>query len=92
MRTMAAGKFKATCLAVMDEVAARREPVVITKHGKPVARLEPIDVPKDEDSLAKYKFPGKIEILSDITAPFYTEEELEGFFERTVRQINGEDV
>jgi hypothetical protein len=34
MRTMAAGRFKATCLAVMDEVQAKREPVVITKNGK----------------------------------------------------------
>ena len=32
MRTMAAGKFKATCLAVMDEVQAKREPVVIDEE------------------------------------------------------------
>ena len=32
MRTMAAGKFKATCLAVMDEVQAKREPVVINEE------------------------------------------------------------
>lgn len=39
MRTMAAGEFKAKCLAVMDEVAATGEPVLITKRGKPVARV-----------------------------------------------------
>ena len=43
MKTMAAGKFKATCLAVMDEVQAKREPVVLTKNGKPVAKLVPVD-------------------------------------------------
>jgi PHD/YefM family antitoxin component YafN of YafNO toxin-antitoxin module len=34
MREMKAGEFKAKCLAVMDEVAATGEPVVITKRGK----------------------------------------------------------
>ena len=46
MKQMAAGEFKAHCLAVMDEVAATREPVVITKRGKPVATLVPIEQPK----------------------------------------------
>jgi prevent-host-death family protein len=41
MRTMAAGSFKAECLAVIDEVQAKRETVVITKHGKPAAKLVP---------------------------------------------------
>ena len=40
MKTMAAGSFKAKCLAVMDEVQAKRETVVITKRGKPVAKLD----------------------------------------------------
>ena len=48
MKKMAAGFFKANCLAVMDEVQARRETVVITKHGKPVAKLVPVDKDKDE--------------------------------------------
>jgi PHD/YefM family antitoxin component YafN of YafNO toxin-antitoxin module len=37
METMAAGEFKAKCLAVMDEVQAKRKSVTITKRGKPVA-------------------------------------------------------
>ena len=40
--TIGAGDFKAKCLQLLDEVAARREPLVITKRGKPVARLVPI--------------------------------------------------
>lgn len=39
MRTMAAGEFKAKCLAVMAEVNATGEPVLITKRGKPLARI-----------------------------------------------------
>ncbi len=67
MRTMAAGKFKATCLAVMDEVQAKREPVLLTKNGKPVAKLVPVEV--EEDPLAVYRFPGRVEILGDIVSP-----------------------
>ncbi len=40
-KTMSASEFKAKCLALMDEVAASGEPVVITKNGKPVAQLAP---------------------------------------------------
>jgi prevent-host-death family protein len=48
MKTMAAGSFKAQCLAVMDEVQAKRETVVITKHGRPVVKLVPADKATDE--------------------------------------------
>ncbi|MEM9881947.1 MAG: type II toxin-antitoxin system prevent-host-death family antitoxin [Planctomycetota bacterium] len=37
-----AGKFKATCLRLLDEVAADRQEYVVTKRGKPVARLVPL--------------------------------------------------
>jgi prevent-host-death family protein len=41
VRELSASEFKATCLAVIDDVAAGEE-VVITKRGKPVARLVPL--------------------------------------------------
>jgi prevent-host-death family protein len=37
-----AGQFKAECLALLDEVAATGQPVVVTKHGKPVAQVVPV--------------------------------------------------
>lgn len=40
--TIGAGDFKARCLQLLDEVATQREPLIITKRGKPVARLVPI--------------------------------------------------
>ncbi len=43
VRQMGAGDFKAKCLAVLDEVAASRREVVITKRGRPVARLVPLE-------------------------------------------------
>ena len=43
VRTITAGEFKARCLALLDEVAATHAAVVITKRGRPVARVVPID-------------------------------------------------
>jgi prevent-host-death family protein len=82
MKTIAAGKFKATCLAVMDEVQAKREPVVITKNGKPVAKLVPI-VTEDGDPLFGF-YKGKLEIPGDVISPIYSDEELEAFFEHSM--------
>ncbi len=40
MRTIAAGEFKAKCLAILDEVNETGEAVIVTKRGKPVARVD----------------------------------------------------
>lgn len=48
MKTIAAGAFKANCLAIMDEVQSKRESVVITKRGRPVAKLVPIETSKPD--------------------------------------------
>jgi prevent-host-death family protein len=42
MSSIGAGEFKAKCLQLLDEVAASRKPLVITKFGKPVARIVPM--------------------------------------------------
>jgi len=42
-----AGQFKARCLALLDEVAERGAEFVVTKHGKPVARVVPVEEPPD---------------------------------------------
>ncbi len=72
MKKMAAGSFKTNCLAVMDEVQARHETVVITKHGKPVAKLVPVNADKDEiyDFLA-----GKGVVNGDIVSPAVSPDE-----------------
>ncbi len=66
MKKMAAGKFKAQCLKVMDRVNATREPVVITKKGRPVAKLVPAD-PLAQDFFGC--LAGTIEIVGDIESP-----------------------
>jgi prevent-host-death family protein len=72
MKTMAAGKFKAHCLAIMDEVQSKREAVMITKRGKPVAKLVPAD--KDRDDFYGF-FAGKGKIVGDIIAPAFSPED-----------------
>jgi prevent-host-death family protein len=43
MREIAAGEFKARCLTLMDDVNDTGEPVLITKRGRPVAKLVPVE-------------------------------------------------
>lgn len=72
MKTMAAGSFKAKCLAVMDEVQAKRETVVITKRGKPVAKLVPVNAETDDI----YNFmAGKGAVTGDVVSPAISVEE-----------------
>ena len=72
MKKMAAGSFKIHCLAVMNEVQAKRETVVITKRGKPVAKL----IPADSDSDDIYNFlAGKGAITGDVVSPVLGREE-----------------
>jgi prevent-host-death family protein len=40
-RTITASEFKAKCLKLMDDVAESGEEIVITKYGRPVAKLAP---------------------------------------------------
>jgi prevent-host-death family protein len=65
-RQIAAGEFKAKCLHLLDEVQQSRREVVITKRGRPVARLAPID----EDLPQLFgRMKGTIRILGDIIGP-----------------------
>ena len=73
MRMMAAGEFKAKCLAVMDEVQAKREAVTITKRGKPVARLVPVEE-EEKDRIFGF-MKGKIKINGEIDVPLIPEED-----------------
>ena len=67
MTQIAAGQFKAQCLKLMDQVQQTREEIVITKHGKPVAKLVPLDSGSSQ-SLFGY-MQGTVQINDDIIAP-----------------------
>jgi prevent-host-death family protein len=72
VKKMAAGVFKTNCLAVMDEVQAKRVTVVITKRGKPVAKLVPVN--DDKDDIFGF-LAGKATITGDVVSPALTLEE-----------------
>jgi prevent-host-death family protein len=72
MKKMAAGSFKVHCLAVMDEVQSKRESVLITKRGKPVAKLVPVE--KEADDFFNF-MKGKGSIVGDVVSPALTPEE-----------------
>ncbi len=63
---MHAGEFKARCLRVMEEVKKYRTAVVITKKGRPVAKLVPADAPAADVFGC---MAGTARIVGDIEAP-----------------------
>ena len=67
--SIGAGDFKAKCLKLLDEVAETRQPLVITKHGKPVAKLIPMPPKKDLFGL----MAGSVLYEGDIISPIDVE-------------------
>lgn len=65
-----AAQFKAECLKLMDQVEKTREPVVITKHGRPVAQLAPVSA--EPKSLFGY-MKDTLKITGDVSAPIDVE-------------------
>jgi prevent-host-death family protein len=46
-RTVPAGEFKARCLDLLDQVAESGTELIVTKRGRPVARVSPVEPPPD---------------------------------------------
>jgi len=63
-RTYTVSEFKAKCLVLIDQVERTKQPIIITKRGKPVARLGP-------SLLGMWK--GRMEITGDIISPIDVE-------------------
>ena len=66
-RHVSAAEFKANCLRLMDEVAQQRRPIIITKRGKPVAKLVPVEEQGPIDLFGR--MAGTIKICGDIISP-----------------------
>jgi prevent-host-death family protein len=64
---VAATDFKANCLRLMDEVAQQRRPIIITKRGKPIAKLVPVEEQGPIDLFGR--MAGSIKICGDIVSP-----------------------
>lgn len=64
---MPAGEFKAKCLKLMNEVRQKRESIVITKRGMPVAKLVPVEEEKPKALFGFLK--DSVIIRGDIIGP-----------------------
>jgi prevent-host-death family protein len=76
MVSMQISEFKATCLAVIERVRQTGQPVLITKHGDPVAELipsRPQTKGKREGFLGSMR--GTAEIVGDVLSPVLSEDE-----------------
>ena len=69
MDSLTVSKFKATCLAVVEQVAKSKKPVLITKRGKPIAELIPYE---EETEQAPLK--DTVAFMGDIISPVTAED------------------
>lgn len=95
-RTIGVTEFKAKCLDVIDQLAARTlNRVVVTKRGRPVAVMEP--PPEVQAQTAEERFdaiygcikdwPAPVPLEHEWEKPQYTDPELDGFLAETERQV-----
>jgi prevent-host-death family protein len=66
-KAIPAGQFKARCLSLLDEVSRTHQVITITKRGKPVARLVPLEEEKPRNLFGF--FAGHVVEEGDIVSP-----------------------
>jgi prevent-host-death family protein len=66
-RTIMASRFKAECLAILDQVDQLKISVVVTKHGRPVARLVPMEAGGGMDDLV-----GSVTLVAEDDEAYYS--------------------
>lgn len=76
MKKVAISEFKAKCLALLDEVAKTRQPLLVTRFGKPIAEVVP---PSPEKARADWfgSMVGTMEIVGDIVSPVIDPDDFE---------------
>jgi prevent-host-death family protein len=74
MQTLPVSKFKATCLAVLERVRKTGEPLLITKHGVPIAQVLPPPPPPPPAESAFGAMEGTAEEIGDILLPLPEED------------------
>jgi hypothetical protein len=67
MREMPISKFKATCLAVLEDVRRTRVPIRVTRFGRPIADIQPPNISPKKSWLGCMK--GSFEVSGDLVKP-----------------------
>jgi prevent-host-death family protein len=74
MKRIARTQFKAQCLQLLDQVERTQKPILITKRGKPIAKLVPVRT-KNPEIIGRLK--GIIKVVGDIVSPAVPPEDWE---------------
>ncbi len=75
MKEIAISEFKAKCLALIDQVQKTKEPILITRFGKPVAEVVPPSPKPVSDWIGSMR--DSMKIVGDIVSPASVESEWE---------------
>jgi prevent-host-death family protein len=75
MKEIAISEFKAKCLAILDQVQKTKQPIRITRRGRPIAEVGPPKPVDNRDWIGSMK--GRMEILGDIVSPASDEDDWE---------------
>ena len=75
MKTIHASDFKARCLAVLDEIHATGERLVILKRGKPIAEIGPVT--RSKAKYPQHELRGTVTVRGDIVGPVLPEDHWE---------------
>jgi prevent-host-death family protein len=75
MKEVAISEFKAKCLALLDQVQKTRQPILVTRRGKPVAEVSAPKPIESRNWIGSMK--GKSKILGDIISPASDESDWE---------------
>jgi len=76
MREVAISEFKAKCLALIEQVQKTKQPIRITRFGRPVAEVVPSTAVMDRQAWFD-SMKDTFEILGDIVSPAIDEDEWE---------------
>ena len=77
MRDISISEFKAKCLGLVEEVHKTRQPLRITRHGRPMAELIPAGPDRKRKFLGDMVGTGKI--VGDIISPIIDLDEFEAY-------------
>ena len=61
-----ASRFKAECLAILDQVERMKISVIVTKHGRPVARVVPLERDGSRPTM------GSVRLVAEADEPYYS--------------------
>jgi len=77
MNDVSISEFKAKCLGLIDQVHKTRQPLRITRHGRPVAEVIPAGPDRKREFLGDML--GTVEFIGDIVSPVIDLEDVEAY-------------